>query len=147
MSLGKSQETERWLPRERLADSQCQRLQCFHCHGRRDLPLTLLLLASHRQQGFAQLSTEYGDGQRDNGSSGITKNRSIEQRRTPGSTRKLVPEGSEGFYGEPGAYKATALSCVYEEEALKIQAIVRYTFVYETFSIYHRQMTLLYALL
>ena len=66
----------------------------------------------------------------------------------PGGTRKLVPEGSEGFYGEPGgAYKTAALSRVYTEEAFKIQAIVRYTFVYETFSIYHRQMMLLYALL
>ena len=40
--------------------------------------------------------------------------------------RKLVPEGSEGFYGEPGggAYKTAALSRVYEEEALKIQAMI-----------------------
>ena len=110
MPLGGSREKERWLPRERSVDSQCQRLHCFHCHGHRDLPLTLLLLTPHRQHEFTQYSTEYGDGQPGKGSSGIAKKRSVEERRTRGARGSSYPRvlrvstGSRGGHIRPQPY-------------------------------------------
>ena len=68
----------------------------------------------------------------------------------PGEHAEARSRGFWGFlWGAAGAYKAAALSRVYEEEALKIQAIVRYTrpiyFRLRNLSIYHRQIMLLYA--